>query len=311
MELVEAMRTQHACRYYRPDPVPADVFHRAVEAARFGPQGGNRQPVRFLIVTDAAKRRQLAEWYLVPWKAYVAAALSDQEAIEAESGDEKATHVLSNDPARALAAADDFAEHFADHPAIVVVLANLADTHPTDTDLGRLSIVGGASVYPGVQNLCLALRDQGVATTLTTLLCVFEPQVKELLGIPAELSTAAFIVAGYPARPFPTGLTRRPVEEIAFLDDLDHPSPPTPDSHVGFGEVEGVAVEVAEREHQRDVRPAQQLLDVDAGLCHGGVLGLGICSSSRSGCRCRSPTAASPMRRRSPPTPRSPAGRPG
>jgi len=225
MELVDAMRSQHACRAYRPDPVPAHVFHRAVEAARFGPQGGNRQPVRFLIVTDAAKRRQLAEWYLVPWKAYVDAALTDQHAIEAESGEAKATHVLAKDPERALRAADQFAEHFADHPAIIVALANLADTHPTDTDLGRLSIVGGASVYPIVQNLCLALRDQGVATTLTTLLCAYEPQVKELLGIPPELSTAAFVVAGYPAQPFPTKLFRRPVEDMAFLGDLATPLP--------------------------------------------------------------------------------------
>jgi nitroreductase len=78
-------------------------------------------------------------------------------------------------------------------------------------------------VYPSVQNLCLALRDQGVATTVTTLLCAFEPQVKQLLGVPDELSTAAFIVAGYPARPFPTKLSRLPVEEIAFLNDFDHP----------------------------------------------------------------------------------------
>jgi nitroreductase len=223
MELLDVMRSQHACRYYRPDPVPPAVFYRAVEAARFGPQGGNRQPVRFLIVTDPAKRAQLAEWYLVPWKAYVAAARSGGQAMEAESGDEKATQVLSRNPEKVLADADHFADHFAEHPAIVVALANLADTHPTDTDLGRLSIVGGASVYPAVQNLCLALRDQGVATTLTTLLCGYEPQVKQLLGIPAELSTAAFVVAGYPAKPFPTSLTRRPVEEIAFLETMDQP----------------------------------------------------------------------------------------
>jgi nitroreductase len=223
MELLDAMRSQHACRYYRPDPVPPAVFYRAVEAARFAPQGGNRQPVRFLVVTDPAKRAQLAEWYLVPWKAYVAAARSGGQAMEAASGDEKATQVQSRNPEKVLADADQFADHFADHPAIVVALANLADTHPTDTDLGRLSIVGGASVYPAVQNLCLALRDQGVATTLTTLLCAYEPQVKQLLGIPAELSTAAFVVAGYPARPFPTTLTRRPVEEIAFLETLDRP----------------------------------------------------------------------------------------
>jgi nitroreductase len=225
MELVAAMRSQHACRAYRPDPVPPAVFHRAIEAARFGPQGGNRQPVRFLIVTDPAKKRQLGEWYLVPWKAYIAAATSGAQAIEADSGDGKATEVLLTDPAKSIAAADAFAERFGEHPAIVVVLADLAATHPTDTDLGRLSIVGGASVYPIVQNFCLALRDQGVATTLTTLLCAYEPQVKELLGIPADLSTAAFVVAGYPAKPFPTKLFRRPVADMAFLGDLDTPLP--------------------------------------------------------------------------------------
>ena len=223
MELGEAMRSQHACRYYKPDAVPEKVFYDAIEVARFGPQGGNRQPVRFLIVTDEDKRRQLAEWYLVPWKAYFAAASAGEQSQTADSGDEKATHITMSNPAKALADADNFADHFADHPAIVVVLADLAETHPTDTDLGRLSIVGGASVYPAAQNFCLALRDQGVATTLTTLLCMYEPQVKELLGIPDDLSTAAFIVAGYPAKPFPTKLFRRPVEEIAFVNSLDQP----------------------------------------------------------------------------------------
>ena len=174
--------------------------------------------MRFLVVTDPAKKQQLAEWYLVPWKAYMEQAQSGGEAIEAQSGDAKATWLGMTNPRKALADADHFAEHYATHPAIVVVLADIEDTHPTDTDLDRLSIVGGASVYPAVQNFCLALRDQGVATTFTTLLCAYEPQVKELLGVPADLSTAAFIVAGYPAKAFPTKLHRRPVEDIAFLD---------------------------------------------------------------------------------------------
>ena len=86
VELADVMRSQHACRYYQPDPVPEQVFYNAVEAARFGPQGGNRQPVRFLIVTDPAKKAQLAEWYRVPWKAYLEAATVGQESIQAESG---------------------------------------------------------------------------------------------------------------------------------------------------------------------------------------------------------------------------------
>lgn len=221
MDLIDAMRSQPANRFYKTDPVPNEVFHRAIDNARFGPQGGNRQPVRFLIVTDPAKRAQLAEWYWEPWSAYYEQASGAGEAIEAESGDEKATHAVMSKAS--IVAANEFAKNMADHPAIIIALADLAETHPTDTDLDRLSIVGGASVYPIVQNLCLALRAEGVATALTTLLCLFEPQVKELLNIPDDLATAAHIVAGYPEKPFPTKLTRRPVEEIAFMDSLDNP----------------------------------------------------------------------------------------
>lgn len=221
MDLVEAMRSQPANRFYKPDPVPPEVFYRAVDNARFGPQGGNRQPVRFLFVTDPDKKAQLAEWYMQPWSVYYEQASAAGEALTADSGDAKATKAVMSKAS--IVAANDFAENLANHPAIIVACADLEETHPTDTDLGRLSVVGGASIYPLVQNLCLALRNEGVATTLTTLLCLFEPQVKELLGIPDELATAAHIVAGYPAKPFPTKLTRHPVEEIAFLDSFDNP----------------------------------------------------------------------------------------
>lgn len=221
MDLIEAMRSQPANRFYKTDPVPPEVFHKAIDSARFGPQGGNRQPVRFLIVTDADKRAQLAAWYMQPWSVYYEQASAAGEALVADSGDEKATKAVMSKAS--VVAANDFAENFANHPAVIVACAELAETHPTDTDLDRLSIVGGASVYPLVQNLCLALRNEGVATTLTTLLCLFEPQVKQLLGIPEQYATAAHIVAGYPAKPFPTKLTRHPVEEIAFMDSFDNP----------------------------------------------------------------------------------------
>jgi nitroreductase len=216
------MRTQHANRYYSADPVDDQVFYDAIEVARFGPQGGNRQPVRFVIVRDPEKKRQLGEWYLTPWKAYFNAAL-DGLAIEAESGDEKATWIGHTNAEKGLRDADHFAEHFAEHPAIIVVCAALADTHPTDTDLDRLSIVGGASVYPTTQNFCLALRDKGVATTFTTLLVAYEPQVKDLLSIPDDFSTACHIVAGYPAKGFPKKLSRRPVEELAYVEEFGVP----------------------------------------------------------------------------------------
>lgn len=204
MELSDAIRSVGACRRFLDREVPDEVLWRALEAARFGPQGGNRQPVRFVIVREAEQKRRLGVLYVEQWRRYTGRAV---ETLPTES----------------LGDVDLFARDFGSHPAIVVVCAHLQSLLATDARLGRLSIVGGASVYPIVQNFLLALRDQGVASALTTLLCAREPEVKELLGIPEEYATAAHVAVGYPARPFPRRLRRRPVEELAFLERFDGP----------------------------------------------------------------------------------------
>lgn len=209
MELTEAMRTTGTCRYFDDRPVPDDVLYSAFDAARFGPNGGNRQPVRWIVVRDADKKKALADLYLPPWKAYLSAI---------GAGD---INVGALD--KTVKAADDFAEALHNVPAIVVCCAELAGLHPTDTELGRLSVVGGCSIYPTMQNFCLALRDQGVATAVTTLLCLSEPQVREILDIPEGFITAAHIAVGYPANGFPTKLTRSPVEDIVHLDSFGAP----------------------------------------------------------------------------------------
>jgi nitroreductase len=196
MELTEAMRTTGTCRYFRPDPVPDEVLHRAFDAARFGPQGGNRQPVRWVVVRDAANKKALADLYLPLWKAYFDGITSGDVNVGALP--------------QTVLDADYFAEE-------------LAGLHPTDAELGRLSVVGGGSIYPTVQNLCLALRGEGVATAFTTLLCITEPAVAELLKLPEGFITAGHIAIGYPERPFPRKLTRSPVEDIVFAETFEQP----------------------------------------------------------------------------------------
>jgi nitroreductase len=207
MEFRQVIETTGTCRFYRPDPIPDDVLARVLDGARFAPTGGNRQGVRFIVVRDAAKRRQLKNWYLPIWEQYVSRATSQPGAPRPK--------LLEN--------ADHFARHLDEVPALVVVCANLADILATDRHLDRLSIVGGASVYPSVQNLLLAARAEGLGTALTTLLCAVEPQVKTLFGIPDGVATAAMIALGYPARAFPKKLARRPLSEIGFADSWGVP----------------------------------------------------------------------------------------
>jgi len=204
MELNDVMTSHGTCRFYKTDPIPDDVMARVLDAARWAPNGGNRQGIRLVVVKDAAKKAQLAEWYRGPWKAYVEGARAGQIDIGG------AWKVVEN--------ADYFAEHLQDVPAIIVVCAKFDAIHPTDHELGRLSVVGGGSIYPGVQNMLLKAREEGLGTALTTLLCIFEPQVKELLGIPDDVLTAAHVAIGYPERQFPTKLNRMPLAEMVHLD---------------------------------------------------------------------------------------------
>ncbi|XVQ08142.1 nitroreductase family protein [Spirillospora sp. CA-255316] len=202
MDVIEAMKTTGTCRYFRSDPVPDEVLLAAFDAARFAPQGGNRQPVRWVVVRDEERKRRLRDWYLEFWKVYLDGIGANEINVDALP--------------KTVADADHFAEHLDEVPAIVVLCAELDGLHPTDLDLERLSVVGGGSIYPTAQNFCLALRAQGVASALTTLLVHSEPQVKELLDIPDGFITAAHIAVGYPEHGFPAKLTRRPVDEIVF-----------------------------------------------------------------------------------------------
>jgi nitroreductase len=76
-----------------------------------------------------------------------------------------------------------------------------------------------------VQNLMLAARAEGLGTTLTTLLALAEPQIKTLLNIPEHIATAAVVMLGWPAKPFPKSLKRKPLTEAAYLDAYGAPLP--------------------------------------------------------------------------------------
>ena len=204
MNLQEVLETTGTVRFYLPDAISDDVLASVLDAARYAPSGGNRQPVRFIAVRDAAKKRALKDLYLPIWDVYAS------RVRQAVAGQPARERLIDN--------ADRFAKSLDQIPVLLVVCALEAELLATDRELGRLSVVGGASIYPAVQNVLLKAREQGLGTALTTLLCAVEPQVKALLGIPPEFLTAAVIALGRPAKGFPKTLKRRPLAEIAFID---------------------------------------------------------------------------------------------
>lgn len=204
------MRCAPSTRRFADEPVPREVLERVLENARFAPSGGNRQGWRVIVVTDRDTRRRLRECYEEPWRAYTeqTGARASLEAGEASR--------LTPARLRTLRAADEFAHTFDSVPVHLVICVELAALAIVDSSLDRPSIVGGASIYPFVQNILLGLRAEGLGAAFTTLLTPAEEEVRALLGIPEGIALAGHISAGFRADPWPKRLTRKPVNEFAF-----------------------------------------------------------------------------------------------
>ena len=61
MDAIEVMRTRRSVRSYRSGTVPKEVLEEIIDCARLAPSANNAQPWEFVVVTDAGRRRKIAE----------------------------------------------------------------------------------------------------------------------------------------------------------------------------------------------------------------------------------------------------------
>jgi len=211
--LFEVMYSLRAMRRLKPDRVPEDVAWKVLEAGTMAPSGGNTQPWRFVVVQDAELKQFVQERYLRALRVYLRVNAEAASRREAALDPDTATR-----QARTGAAALYLGEHLHEAPLLVLVCMM-----PRDLSLLRdaQGNVRGAAVYssifPAVQNMLLACRALGLGATLTTLHLAFEGEIKQRLGIPAEVETVALLPIGYPVGKF-GGTTRQRVEDVTYWD---------------------------------------------------------------------------------------------
>lgn len=202
--LFEAMYTQRAVRRLKPDPVSDELVAKLIEAATKAPSGGDRQPWAFVVIRDAAARKQIGAWYLDAWnKTYGAIPEASRAAMPDRTK-------------RVISSAEHLAFHFGEAPVLILVCAR--GLLPPDLAYAASSHYG--SIFPAVQNLLLAARGLGLGATLTTLHKMHEAELKQLLGIPEKVETVALIPIGHPAGKYgPT--KRRPIEDVTHVERWD------------------------------------------------------------------------------------------
>lgn len=198
MDALEAIMTTRAIRRFTAEPVSEDDLWTCLRAAQQAPSGGNSQPTRFLVVQDPSVRAEVGKLY--------SSAFAEYLKLRPARSDDSVT-------ARVGRSAQHLADHLADVPVIVFFLMPRIPSLVAGIDIGPVH----ASVYPAVQNFCLAARALGLGTTLTTVIRVHQAEVLGLLGVPETYEIAAMVPLGHPAEKFSVAV-RHDVRELTSFD---------------------------------------------------------------------------------------------
>jgi nitroreductase len=216
-DLFEALHTQRAVRRFRPDPISAAVLAEILAAATRAPSARNTQPWAFVVVRDPAQKAAVRDHYLAAWRqaqAYTARVDADADIKERPGY------------AGMMRAVDGLATHLDQAPLLVLCCLDTRLLGPMADASGHILAPQSAyaSIFPAVQNLMLAARAVGVGSTLTTLFHGVEADLRRVVEMPEHLHIAALVPLGYPTRPFRV-TTRKPVDQLAFLDRWGTPLP--------------------------------------------------------------------------------------
>jgi nitroreductase len=218
MELYDVMRTTAAIREFTDDPLPDEVLARILDHARFAPSGGNRQGAHVVVVTEPATRERLAELNGPAVRRYVAQSKAGESPWNPLSPPGPTPEEIAG--TRVPSA---FTQPVLSAPVVLVVAVDLGVVAAMDQDLDRVGVVAGASIYPLAWNILLAAREEGYGGTFTTMAVAMEPEVKQLLGLPASYAVACVIPLGKPVHQ-PTRLKRAEVASFVTRERYDGPA---------------------------------------------------------------------------------------
>ncbi|MGO9560529.1 MAG: nitroreductase family protein [Acidimicrobiales bacterium] len=200
--LLEGLISTRAIRRYTSEPVPPAALRAMLFAATRAPSGSNRQPFRFVVLTDGPRaadaKRLIAASAKQFWRSK-----REHDRYDQGSGTDAASP-----KARMAATMQHFVDHFEDVPVLVL---------PCLVRYRASSPMEGASIYPACQNLLLAARALGYGGVFTGWQHGVETELRELLEIPADVFLAGTITLGRPVGGHGP-VRRRPLSELTFAE---------------------------------------------------------------------------------------------
>jgi nitroreductase len=189
-------------------PLEMSVIRECLEIALQAPSGSNAQGWQWVVVTDPAKRMEIADIYRKAWAIY-------------EGSPMAADKIHADDPTmapvqqRIFGSAQFLAANM--HRAPALLIPCFMGRAESGGAIGQASQYG--SLLPAAWSFMLAARARGIGTAWTTLHLMFEQDAAKVLGIPFEqvTQTALIPVAYTKGTDFKVG-ARKPLEPVLHVN---------------------------------------------------------------------------------------------
>jgi nitroreductase len=200
----EVLSTARTIRRFSDEPVDDATLTRCLQAAAWAPNGANAQAWRFVVLRSAEARAAVAE-----------AARRALTVIESVYGMSRPDDGDDRRFARNNRATYELHDRAGERTSVLFC------TYRYET---ASELLLGGSIYPALQNLCLAARAQGLGACITSWASYGGEQVlREAIGVPDEWLLAGHVVLGWPrGRDGP--VRRRPLGDVVDLDRWDEPA---------------------------------------------------------------------------------------
>jgi nitroreductase len=200
----EAIRQRRSIRKFLNKPVPREMIDDILEAARLAPSGSNRQPWRFLVVTDPEERAKLRK---ICW---------DQAFIE----EAPVVFICCADlTAYSQASRLKRSQEFIDYGVTTTLSGRFADPEfrasllkMPDSDLSLFVAPAVASTYIAIEHMVLTATALGLGSCWVGALGG-EGEIHALFSLPKTMVVAAVLPVGY-ADTVPPPRPRIPLSEI-------------------------------------------------------------------------------------------------
>lgn len=200
MDLHNYLRTRRSVRRFKPDPVPDSILQNILLTATFAPSAHNRQPWRFVVLTDSSVKQKLADAMAVDFERDLTADGISPEKIETQIKRSK--------------------DRITSAPLLILLCLDMTemDVYPDKKRRQAEFRMAMQSVANAGMQLMLAAHAEGLGSVWVCSPLFAQETIQNVLDLPQTWEPQAMFFIGYP-EVIPDVRERKALQEILLTID--------------------------------------------------------------------------------------------